>query len=209
MKEANEAVNSYISDMLSLEEHIGKALEAQLEDLKDYPEVTAELRSIHATVESHASALRDLLERRGGRGGGGAVKRAGSALLGWAAGAVDLVRKEGLPKNLRDDYTACSLATIGYTMLHTTALSLGEREVSELAHRNLRDYARVVMTLHHVIPGAVIKFLQEEGLPANAGALSEISENIDGAWREQSGEVPDADEIGAPQRRSAPAGTGR
>ena len=54
-----------------------------------------------------------------------AIKRAGSALLGLGAAAVDLVRNEGLPKNLRDDYTAFSLATIGYVMLYTTASALG------------------------------------------------------------------------------------
>lgn len=44
------------------------------------------------------------------------LKRAGSAVLGLRAAAVDVVRTEGLPKNLRDDYTAFSHATIGYVM---------------------------------------------------------------------------------------------
>jgi ferritin-like metal-binding protein YciE len=194
MKDRTEAINSYIGDMLSLETHISKALKSQIHDLRSYPAVTQELEIVNATVESHIAALESLLRRRGDNGGPGAIKRVGSALLGFAAGAIDLVRSEGLPKNLRDDYTACSLATIGYVMLHTTALALDEREVGELAHDHLRDYARVVMTLHSVIPSAVIRFLEEEGLPAREDMLEEISLNIESVWTGQADQVPDANE---------------
>lgn len=198
MKNKDEAINSYISDMVSLEKHIGNALESQIKDLdSEYPVVTRELRSIHGILENHVSALESLLQRRGGDGAG-PLKKVGSALLGFAAGAVDLVRGEKLPKNLRDDYTACSLATISYTMLHTTALSLGEREVADLAHRHLADYARVVMTLHNAVPSAVIKFLQDEGLPATEDCLGEVAENIRRVWTEQSGDIPHADEVPDP-----------
>ena len=40
-RDKNEAINSYITDMLALEEHIEKALRGQLEDLKNYPDVIA------------------------------------------------------------------------------------------------------------------------------------------------------------------------
>lgn len=193
MKDTRQVVNSYISDMLALENHISKALKGQVSDLKAYPAVTEELDTIRLTAEEHISALEALLNERGGDAAS-PIKRVGSALLGFAAGAVDLVRSEGLPKNLRDDYTACSLATIGYVMLHTTAVALDERSVGELAHRHLRNYARVVMTLHNVIPAAVIRFLQEEGLPATEESLEEIGDNIQGVWREGSGQIPDPEE---------------
>ena len=38
-RDKNEAINSYITDMLALEDHIEKAVRGQLEDLKDYPDV--------------------------------------------------------------------------------------------------------------------------------------------------------------------------
>jgi hypothetical protein len=41
-----EAVNSYLTDMLSLEEHIEKAVRGQLNDLQDYPEVTRDLQQV-------------------------------------------------------------------------------------------------------------------------------------------------------------------
>ncbi len=198
-RDANEAINSYVTDMLALEQHIHKAITGQIEDLdEDYPEVVRHLRVVEREVDGHIENLKALTERRveGGQGLADVVKRAGSAVLGAGAAAVDFVRNEKLPKNLRDDYTATSLAAIGYVMLHTTALSLGDREVASLAHQHLRDHARNVMRLHNLIPGAVISFLQHDGLPARADVVSEVSRTIESVWSDQSGSVPEADEFG-------------
>jgi hypothetical protein len=185
-RDSNDALNSYITDMLSLEDHIEKAIRGQLSDLKDYPDVIAELRGIHRTLEHHISDLKGLSERRNAGGMVEAVKRAGSAVAGVAAGLIDLVRTEGLPKNLRDDYTAFSLATIGYVMLYTTALSLEDREVAELAQQHFRDYAHATTRLHAIVPAAVIRNLQERGLPARTEVLSQVHRTVEEVWNAQS-----------------------
>jgi hypothetical protein len=197
----DEAINSYVTDMLSLEEHIEKAIRGQLEDLEDYPEVTRDLKQVLRKVEQHVTDLKNLSDRRNARGAAEAVKRAGSAILGLGAAAVDLVRNEGLPKNLRDDYTAFSLATIGYVMLYTTALSLEEREVGELARQHFSDYALAVTTLHNVIPGAVLRFLREDGLPVREDVLPEISRTIEETWHSQSDQAPRAEETSVARSR--------
>lgn len=181
-RDRNEAINSYLGDMLSLEDHINTAIRGQIQDLKDYPEVVAELKEIQRKVEHHISDLRELTERRKAGGVVTAVKRAGSAVTGAAAGLLDLIRTEGLPKNLRDDYTALSLATIGYVMLHTTALALEDREVAELAQVYFADHARSVIRLNSVIPGAVLAFLKREGLPVREDVLGEVGRSIDQVW---------------------------
>jgi ferritin-like metal-binding protein YciE len=196
-----EATNSYITDMLSLEEHIEKALRGQLEDLEDYPEVTRDLKQVLHKVEHHISDLKSLSERRNAKGPSDVIKRAGSALLGLGAAAIDLVRNEGLPKNLRDDYTAFSLATIGYVMLYTTALALDEREVADLARQHFADYAQAVTLLHNVVPGAVIRFLREDGLPVREDVLPEISRTIEEIWHSQSSQAPRAEETSVSQSR--------
>jgi precorrin-6B methylase 1 len=122
------------------------------------------------------------------------IKEAGSMVLGLGAAAIDLVRTESLPKNLRDDYTAFSLATVGYVMLHTTALSLNEREVADLARQHFADYAQAVTLLHNVIPGAVVRFLREDGLPVQENVLPEISRTIEEVWQSQSDQAPRAAE---------------
>lgn len=187
-----DAINSYITDMLSLEEHIDKAIKSQLEDLKDYPDVTGELKTVQRSVQHHVSDLRDLSKRRKASGAADAVKRAGSNVLGMAAGAVDMVRNEGLPKNLRDDYTAFNLATIGYVMLNTTALALGDQEVADLASQHFRDYTRAVLTLDRIIPTAVVRFLQNEGLPARQDVVTQVGKTLAEGWRQAPDQVPSA-----------------
>jgi hypothetical protein len=200
-RDKNEAINSYITDMLALEDHIEKALRGQLEDLQDYPDVIGELKQIHHTVEHHISDLRNLNARRGAGGPADIIKRAGSAVLGLGAAAIDLVRREGLPKNLRDDYTAFSLASIGYVMLYTTGLTLDDREVADLAHQHFTDYAEAVTRLHNIVPAAVIRFLKEDGLPVREDVLPEISRTIEEVWHSESDQAPRAEEIPVAPRR--------
>ena len=200
-RDQNEAINSYITDMLALEDHIEKALRGQLEDLEDYPEVIRELKQIHHKVEQHISDLRNLSERRAAGRPADIIKRAGSAVLGLGAAAIDLVRREGLPKNLRDDYTAFSLASIGYVKLYTTGLGLADREVAELARQHFRDYAGTVTRLHNIVPAAVIRFLKEDGLPASENVLPEISRTIEEVWHSQSAQAPRAEEVSVESRR--------
>jgi hypothetical protein len=192
-RDRNEAINSYISDMLSLEDHIEKAVRSQLEDLKDYPDIVDALRDLHRRLEHHISDLRSLSERRNAGGIVESVKRAGSVVAGVAAGVIDLIRSEGLPKNLRDDYTAFSLASIGYSMLYTTALALDDQEVAELAQVHFSDYAGAVIRLHKLVPTAVVRYLRQEGLPASEGVLPEINRTIEEVWRTQWGQAPAAE----------------
>jgi ferritin-like metal-binding protein YciE len=193
-RDRDTAINSYITDMISLEDHIAKALKGQISDLKDSPDLGAEIRQVHNLVEHHISDLRALAERRNAGGITETVKRAGAAVAGVAAGVIDLVRTEGLPKNLRDDYTAFSLATISYAMLYTTAAGLGEREVADLAQQHLRDYAGAVTRLNTLVPASVIRYLREEGLPVQESVLSEVGRTIKAAWEAEAGEAARAGE---------------
>jgi hypothetical protein len=183
-RDKNEAINSYLTDMLALEDHIEKAIRGQLTDLKDYPDVLTELRQIHRTIEHHVTDLRTLTGRRNAGGVAESVKRAGSAVAGMAAGLIDLVRSEGLPKNLRDDFTAFNLANVGYAMLQTTALALEDQEVADLARQHYRDYADAVMRFNNLIPAAVVRFLQQEGLPARESAVEQVNRDVEDAWRQ-------------------------
>jgi hypothetical protein len=183
-RDRNEAINSYITDMLALEDHLEKAIRGQLNDLSDYPEVVAELRQIHRKIEHHISDLRMLSDRRDAGGVVKSVKRAGAAVAGMAAGLIDLVRTEGLPKNLRDDFTAFNLANISYVMLYTTALALDDQEVSELAQQHFRDYTDAVIRFNNLVPAAVVRYLQQEGLPAREDVVQQVSRNVEEAWRQ-------------------------
>lgn len=183
-KNAQGVIASYLTDMLALEEHIQTALTGQLADLKE-GRFASVIRAINTTSEAHSRALRQLAESReqGGQGIAEVVKKATSSVLGLGAAAIDFVRgDEKTPKNLRDDYAVVSLASIGYLMLHTTAATLHDSAVADVALAHLRDYATATMSLFNVVPESVVDFLAEEGFPVQDGIAAKVSEAVDAVW---------------------------
>jgi ferritin-like metal-binding protein YciE len=195
-EDATEAIASYVTDMLALEHHIEDAISGQIADLgDDEPDFVRELRVIHGRCEEHIAALEVIADRREGAGQGIAetVKKAAASVLGMGAAGVDFIRSEKLPKNLRDDYTALSLACIGYVMLHTTAKSLGDEPVARLAMTHLENHSRCVMTLHNIIPPAVMRFLRDEGYAVHQEQLGEITRNVQSVWSSEQGVTQPSD----------------
>lgn len=184
---SEEAINSYITDMLALEEHIVTAVQGQQENLKDeHPKFSAVLRDVEALATRHTEELKELVEQRKIGAGGKiseVVKKAGSVVLGVGAAAIDLVRSERVPKNLRDDYTVLALATVGYAMLFTTATSLGDAPVAALAASQHKDYAEATMALNDVVPASVITLLADEGLAADSSVLKAVHKELNTHWR--------------------------
>lgn len=193
-----EAINSYVTDMIALEDHLDKAIRGQIEDFdEDRPAFTRYLRDIQSQIQQHTSVLRGLASRRQVNGGGiaEAIKRVASSVAGAGAALIDIVRNEKLPKDLRDDYTAVNLAVIGYAMLHTTAVALNDNEVAEIARSHMTDYAHTVMVLQKIIPQAVLDSLREDGLPARQEVLSQVDETFGSVWQQARQGVPDADHV--------------
>lgn len=184
-EDATERINGYVTDMLALEQHLQTALTGQIEDLDEAGEVKATLVTLRAVCEHHVRTLEALTQRREQNVGGVSkvVKKAVASVLGIGAAAIDFVRTEKLPKDLRDDYTALSLAYVGYVMLHTSALALGDAEVAETAATHLREEAESMMTLQRIIPAATIEFLVSEGLQADRAVLPTIADTINSSWR--------------------------
>jgi hypothetical protein len=180
-----DTVESYVTDMIALEQHILAALAGQIEDLDVHSEFKGPLIRLHGTCHSHIRALESLATRREQNLGGmsKAVKKAVSSVLGLGAAAIDFVRTEKLPKDLRDDYTATSLAYIGYLMLHTTALTLNDTEVAAIAATHLGDYAQSMMALQLIIPAATVAFLASEGFEVDSGALPAVKKTIARSWK--------------------------
>ncbi|MEP6781099.1 MAG: hypothetical protein ABJC26_14485 [Gemmatimonadaceae bacterium] len=188
--EMQDALNSYITDMLALEEHIAKAVDAQLNDLrKDHPDFAQTLSKASTTTAKHIGALTALKTSRNMDATSSvaeAVKRAGSVVAGLGAAAIDLVRSESLSKNLRDDYTAYSLASIGYQMLLTSAVAMSDEEVSGHARTHFADYAQIVMDLSRAIPSAVIEDLKLQQLPVRGDAGELVAKEIKEIWEKLS-----------------------
>ena len=179
-------IADYVGDMVALESHIEEALDRQLAETQDDPEAQAAVQRFHDTVKQHRDTLLALQEDIGATPGN-PIKAAGAALLGKAAGVIDLVRTEGISKVLRDDYTAFSLAAISYSMLYTTAQGLGNQRVASLAEQHLTDYAQAIERINEIMPGVVYRELVKDGHEANAGAVAATRQVVPNAWHAAEG----------------------
>ena len=181
-----ESIQTYVIDMLALERHIAAPLERQgdVDDSKNYARAIGLVTQIKSRTDAHVAALEARLENLGGNQPN-PVKSAWSGLLGAGAAAVEGVRKTKISKNLRDDYTALSLATVSYSMLNATALGLGDAETANLAQRHLADYARLIMDLGKAIPGIVLRELADEGLKVDVSVAAQAERTVEQSWRNE------------------------
>jgi ferritin-like metal-binding protein YciE len=184
MEKNEKTVADYLSDMEAVESHIEEALDRQLDMFQDLPDVSAAIREFHDMVKSQRDAVSALLDKDADKPRTAAVKDAGAALLGKAAGMIDKIRSESKSKALRDDYTAFNLAAISYTMLYTTAGALGNAQVRDLAERHLRGYAKAVQRINHLVPEVVLHELEKDGHTTAPGVATETRKMVDKTWKE-------------------------
>jgi ferritin-like metal-binding protein YciE len=143
--------------------------------------VNPKLSEIRDILEQHVNALRARLEALGGKPTS-PLKEAGASILGVAAGVIDKVRAEEVSKDFRDNYTAISLSNISYVMLISTSLACGDQETADLASRNLKDNAQIVMEIGHLIPDMVIRDLSDL-TNLDRTAADETRERYSAAWK--------------------------
>jgi ferritin-like metal-binding protein YciE len=179
-----QTIADYVGDMAAVESHIEEALDRQLTEVKDDPVALAAVREFHDMVKRHRDTLK-AIEEETGETVGTPIKEAGAALIGKAAGIIDLLRTEGISKGLRDDYAAFSLAAISYSMLHTTATALGDSRVASLAERHLRDHADAIMRINRIMPEVVMRELEKDWYRPDAGAVEATHEAVLRSWQQR------------------------
>ena len=176
----HDIVTKYLADMIGLEGHIYQAIDKQVKETQDEPDVNPFLRNIRDTLEQHTEALRNRLEALGGQASS-PVKEAGASLLGVAAGVIDKLRAEEVSKDLRDNYTALSLSNISYVMLITTCIACNDNETAELATRQLEENAKFVSDIGNLIPTLVVRDLSDL-TDLNPSAVEEGRRRYSDAW---------------------------
>jgi hypothetical protein len=185
MKDNKEALRPYLADMVAVEKHILEAVERQRndDDIKQFPDALQLVGRVESVLKSHVQTLNDQLEGYSGGGAAGAVKQAVTGVLGAIAGVYDKVRKDTASRALRDDYTALSLASVSYGMLHATALGLSQGTVAELAKSHLVEINSLIMALGLATPRVVLKELSFEGYTVDTGAADLAVKNLEETWR--------------------------
>ena len=179
-----------LGDMLALTRHMTAALEKQLESTKllRFNDARSFVQRAHDVLESQSSSIARELESVGGDGAS-SLKSAMTSVTGTAAGLLGRVRPESVSRTLRDDYTALSFASISYSMLHTTALSLHNQSVAQLAQQHLKELAGLVMRLSDEVPKAVVNELAREALPVDVTVGAEAVEHAQQAWAQSASQV--------------------
>jgi ferritin-like metal-binding protein YciE len=177
-----KTLSDWIGDMVALESQIEEALDRQLKVVKDDRIAREAVLEFHDLVKAQREAIKALHDRYGGTPAS-PVKQVGAAILGKAAGVLDMIRTEGVSKSLRDDYAAFNLAAISYTMLNTTAIALDDHQVATLADQHLRGYAGAVQRINHIISDVVVAELAKDGHQIEDGAAAKAYMATDAAWK--------------------------
>lgn len=179
---SKKTIADYVGDMVALETHIEEALDRQLDQVKDDPIALEAVRGFHSLVKTQRDRMMEIQQETGTTAGNPVIK-AGSAILGAAAGMIDKIRAEGNSKSLRDDYTAFNLAAMGYTMLFTTATALGDSCVAGIAERHLTGYAGAIQRINHIIGDVVLAELTKDGHTVVGEASNKTRKMVDTAWK--------------------------
>jgi hypothetical protein len=159
-KKIHHAIADWVGDVVALETHVEEAMDRQLKlDFPDPAMATAIQRFHDAVRDSKHRA--EAYQAQYGSEAGNPIIKAGSNLLGKAAGMIDNMREDGVAKSLRDDYTAYSLLAMSYTMLHTTAMALEDPATQAFAEQGLRTYASLVQDVSYLMPEAVLADLKD------------------------------------------------
>ena len=177
----NDLVTKYLSDMVAVESHIYQAIDKQVKETQDEPDVNPKLVQIRDGLERHVNELRDRLNALGGQATS-PVKEAGAAVLGVAAGAIDKIRSNEVSKDMRDNYTALSLSNAGYVMFITTALACNDSQSADLATRLLKENAQFTMDLGGLLPYVVVRDLKDEA-NLNKNAVQEARKRYAEVWK--------------------------
>jgi ferritin-like metal-binding protein YciE len=179
-----ETLVKYLTDMHALEKHVEQPLKAQAEDADfgEFPDARQLVQRIDLRTQTAITSLEIQIKQFGGESRTD-FKAAVTAAAGAVAAALNEGRTHKVTKKLRDDYTALSLVSIGYELLHATANALGNEDVASLALRNLREVAGLIMELSQVIIPVAVEELRKTNPEANVKTTVSTQVNIREAWR--------------------------
>lgn len=182
-KQIHKEVSDWLGDIVALESHVEEAMDAQLK-LEGDTELTGAIQRYHDAVRDSKHRA-EAFQKEYGSTAGNPVIKAGSELLGKAAGLIDKMRDDSLSKALRDDYTAFNHVAIAYTMLHTTAMAFNDHAAMNFAEQGLKTYAGLVQDLNHTIPAAVVSDLKagDHAPVIDPGVVDSCRATIDRIWK--------------------------
>ena len=180
-KNEPKKLRSYTSDLLALESHFMKAVRRQKasEVVKDKTVIEL-FHELDKMTSAHVESLETQVDRLGGSVTS-EIKSKLASFTGSVAGLIDRARTDSVSKMLRDDYTALSMITIGYTMLHTHALAVEDNVLADLTQNHLIDCTGMITEISKAVPLTVAAELIEDADRAEEIGRKAL-ENTQNAW---------------------------
>jgi ferritin-like metal-binding protein YciE len=180
-----ERIADWVGDIVALETHVEEAMDKQLKLESNNPELTSAIKRFHDTVRDSKKRAEEYQKQYGSEPGNSIIK-AGTNVLGKAAGLIDMVREDSISKSLRDDYTAYNHVAMAYTMLHTTSMALEDQQTKAFAEKGLRTYAKLVQDINHIMPVAVLHDLKTntDYNVQDTTIVDECRRTIDKIWKQ-------------------------
>jgi ferritin-like metal-binding protein YciE len=184
-KKVHHAISDWLGDIVALESHVEESMDRQLNLKSDNTTLTSAIKRFHDTVRDSKQRAVKYREQYGSTAGS-PIKEMGANLLGKAGGLIDMVRRDAIAKALRDDYTAYNLVAMSYTMLHTTAMAMGDDETKAFAEQGLRTYASLVQDVNQIMPEAVLHDLKDikDDPIVNPNVVEECRRTINSIWKQ-------------------------
>lgn len=178
----NNSLRRYTSDLLALESHFMNAVKKQKssDELKDENAIEL-IHELDKISSEHVKSLERHVERLGGKMTSD-IKTKIATFAGSVAGLIDGARSDTMAKMLRDDYTALSMITIGYTMLYTHALAEEDELLAELTQKQLSDCTNLITEISKVVPLVVAREMIEN--PQRAKDIGQKAlDSTQSAWK--------------------------
>ena len=183
-RSTQQSIADWLGDIIALESHVEEVMDRQLTLASTSTNVATSFKRYHDTVRDSKHRA-EAYQKTYGSTSGNPVIKAGSNLLGKAAGMIDKMRNDSASKALRDDYTAYNHLAIAYTMLHTTALALNDSATAKFAEQGLTTYAGLVQDINQIISDAVIADMavNDDAPSPDASVMQEARKTINRAWK--------------------------
>jgi hypothetical protein len=161
MENQNDIVNLYVSKQIALEEHLFKIIEDQISEINEleYNDAKVLLKKTSQILEYNFISLNeqlDKIERDTFCSRKKTVERNQKTLQKESPTEQENKRTSRI---LREVYSTLNLITISNTQLHTTALALDSVDVANLALKNLKTLAPLVVLIGELIPDIVTREL--------------------------------------------------
>jgi hypothetical protein len=180
----NKILTEYVSDLLALERCICQTVgqQSKADEVQASAEAMELLSRLATTHHRHIVGLDNQLKALGSDPTVIAKEMVGS-VIGLVAGTIEKFRSHALSRMLRDDHTALSHATLGYTALHSAARMLKNTSAADLALRHLQNLTPFLAEISEMIPSTIAREVASECPGADTSLASAALANAHNALK--------------------------